>query len=195
MKILASIRAISVTTTILLLAACSTKPVPTTEGPPRKKTAIIAVSKGKKLRLAGDKSKLVRSMQQAFESVKQKEVVRDLTIYSVGKLNYLAVNLEDQKTNRSTLFIDLIPIDEGSAFHTVGPHVVTCVHQGSCNKGCYIIPPYTPVGPLFPTGNPTAFTECECYGDEIGSHACNFKINKAYLGELVAVFTRIVASE
>lgn len=192
MKILTCVRAISLASATLSLVSCATSPVATNpETPPTdSKTAIVAVKKDGKLQLAGDQYKFVKAMQRAFEKVKEKEFVRDAHISAVGKKNFLAVNLEDVKQARSTLFIELIPVGESSAFHTVGPHVVTCVNQNNCpNNDCI----------LYASGtitNPTPFTHCECRGDPIGTqnHRCNFKINKLYIGDLIAVFKDNVRS-
>lgn len=149
----------------------------------KSRVAIIAVRRDNKLEFVGGKSKLMRSMQQAFARVNEKEVVNDMDLRSFAKLNYLAVSLVDQRKGRSTLFFELEPDSGGTAFHTNGPHVVTCVNSGNCVGFCIIIPPYT-------AGNPDPSPHCDCAGGNTTGHRCDFKINKAYLSDLVASFNR-----
>jgi hypothetical protein len=149
------------------------------------RTARIAVGQGERLEFAGDKSRVMKSMQQALERVKEREVVRDIAIRSFDQKNYLAVRLEDQRKSFSTLFIELVPDSEGSAYHHTGPHVVTCNTVGfACVDFCAIVEPGK-------HGNTSPFTICRCLTEGDGStnsDSCRFKINKLYLPQLMDSF-------
>jgi biopolymer transport protein ExbD len=150
-------------------------------------TAVVVVSKNNKLEFVREKSLLIKSMRKAFEAVREREVVKDIVIRSFEKANYLAVKLEDQRKNASTWFIDLVPVSEGSAYHTAGPHVVTCVQDKGCKGECIVVPPNT-------AANTMPSPECRCFTAsgvlEPGHTACNFKINKVYIPVLLAAFNR-----
>jgi hypothetical protein len=169
----------------LLCAAGVTAQVTKSKGMPEKKgdpaRVIIAVRKESSLEFVKEPARVVRAMQRAFEKVRERETVREANIRTFDKFNYLAVSLEDQSRNRSTLFFELVPVSEGSAFHTVGPHVVTCVLIGNCKGTCVVIAPNTNV-------NPDPSPHCDCLEGQKLTRACNFKINKLYIPDLQAAF-------
>ncbi|HEY0386520.1 MAG TPA: hypothetical protein VGC64_10935 [Pyrinomonadaceae bacterium] len=142
---------------------------------------ILAVRKENRLELVKEPERVMRAMQRAFEKIQERETVREVKISTSDKFNYLAVSLVDQSKNNSTLFFDLVPVSEGSAFHTVGPHVVTCVKSGNCNGTCIVIAPNT-------NANPSPSPHCDCFEGNTLTRACNFKINKVYITRLQAAF-------
>jgi hypothetical protein len=146
------------------------------KGVGRPRAAIIAVGKENRLEFAGDKAKVMRAMQQSFKKVRERAVVTDMELRLFGKLNYLAVHLEGPRKILSTLFFELAPNTEGTAYHTNGPHVVTCVVDQGCTKTCVLVPETN-----------TNLPDCYCPASG-GDPGCNFKINKLYIGELVDDF-------
>jgi hypothetical protein len=173
--------------TVLLVAAgvmaqgTRSKGLPESSG--KSRAAIIAVGKENKLEFAGDKAKVMRAMQQAFEKVKEREVVKEMSLRLFGKLNYLAVSLEGQGDTYSTLFFELASNNEGTAFHTNGPHVVTCVKEKGCSQTCVLVPTTS-----------TNLADCYC-PTSTDKHSCNFKINKTYLPSLITNFNELLLAD
>lgn len=157
----------------------------------KEKPVIVVLNKDNKLEFAIEKSRLMKAMQQAFKKVGENEVVRDIDVRTFEKVNYLAVGLEDRKYGASTLFIQLEPVGEGTARYSTGPHVVTCVQVTGCVGTCVVIPPYTGV-------NTMPSPDCRCWSPQNGystdHNACNFKINKSYLSDLIATFDGSVSN-
>lgn len=144
----------------------------------RSSSAVVAVGKEGRLDFVKDKALVLKSMQRAFEKVKEREIVKDVNVRNIYKVNYLVVNLEGQKKDASMLFLPLVPVSEGSAYHTIGPHVVTCVNVSGCGLyNCITIQP----GNMNSSPSPI----CQCYGQGNTPGTCTFQINKGYLPALL----------
>ncbi|HEV2913482.1 MAG TPA: hypothetical protein VGX92_09385 [Pyrinomonadaceae bacterium] len=192
MKNLNLLKAVFAMMTILMVSIGVTAQVRQIKGA-KEKPVIVVLNKDNKLEFAMEKPRLMEAMQQAFKKVDENEVVRDIDIRTFEKVNYLAVGLEDRKYGASTLFIQLEPVGEGTARYSTGPHVVTCVQVKGCAGNCVVVPPNTAV-------NPMPSPACRCWSAQYGyststdHNACNFKINKSYISELIAAFDGSVSN-
>lgn len=157
----------------------------------RPRTAVVARGEGGRLELVKEKSVFVRSMQRAFNKVGERATVRDVSVRTFEKVNFLAVKTEGGRREVTTLFIQLETVGGSgpAAFHHTGPHVVTCVvNQGGCaapDDECVVLPGGA-------GGNTMPGGECRCWsylrGYDPNRHACNFKINKTYTPLLLSSF-------
>jgi hypothetical protein len=95
----------------------------------------VAVRREGRVRLAGDKGKVVEAMQRALNNEKEPGVVRDIGILSLEKANYLVVRIEKQ----GTLYLQLEPSNGGiqGIFHIGDLNSLYC--SGGCGA-CKVVP-------------------------------------------------------
>jgi hypothetical protein len=124
------------------------------------KAAVVAIKRGDKLQLAGEKDRLIGAVQKALDSVKEGGAVRDISIRSFEKVNYLAVLIEKQ----GTLFLQLEPSGGGiQGLYLLEEKYLYCASGGCTACDLFMTGPVTANGP----GGP----HCEC--DKTINHGPN----------------------
>lgn len=119
------------------------------------KAAVVAIVREDKVQLVGEKDRLIRAIQKALDSTKERGVVRDISIRSFEELNYLAVLIEEQ----GTLFLQLEPSGGGikGKFYVGEEKYLYCASAGCTACNLFMVGPVTANGP----GGP----HCECDND------------------------------
>lgn len=118
---------------------------------PTTKAAVVAIKREDKLQFAGEKGRLIGAIQKALDTVEQRGVVRDISIRSFEKVNYLAVLIEKQ----GTLFLQLEPSGGGiQGLYRLEEKYLYCA-SGGCTH-CDLIM----TGPV--TTNSLGGPHCEC---------------------------------
>lgn len=146
----------------------------------REKAAVVAIRREGALQLVGGREKIIRAMQTALNSTKERGVVSDVKIVSFEKASYLAVVIERQ----GTLFLPLEPTGGSPAgLYLLEEKYLYCASSG-CSK-CKLV--MTGTNPL--TGQSGPRCECDAMLNQGPTSECSLR-PKLYVSMVVASFNQ-----
>jgi hypothetical protein len=143
------------------------------------KAVMVAIKREDKLQLVGAKDRLIGAMQKALNSEKEGGVVRDISIRSFEKVNYLAVLIEKQ----GTLFLQLEPSGGGirGKFYLGEAKYLYCASAGCTACELFM------TGPVTANSQGGPHCECDSVQNQGPSSGCKL-MPRLYVNKLILRF-------